>query len=146
MQAPGKGLLLAAGLLHICFSLGSIAVALVEISVLSYSDIPLLSLPDRLPNISWIGHYWLLSLVGAINFAVGVLAIKHHRSPKKARFLLVVSATALAVYIVFVLFSAHDEANLRGGLWVFWPAFFVPVLCIIGAVANLAAYKMRGKG
>jgi len=137
----GRKLILVAGLLHIIFSIGSVGVAVVEISAISYSDIHLMSLPDALPRISWMGHYWLVLIISLCNFAIGFIALKYRLNFDKTKLLLMVSVAGIAIYTAFVVFSGYDEAYYRNTLWVFPAAFAVQILYFIGALSNFIAYK-----
>ena len=138
---PGRGLLIVAGLLHIAASIATIAGSISEISSILYSTIPLMGLPDTLPNIPWIGHYWLALMIAVGNFALGIIAIKHRQNSEKAKFLLIISAAGFIIYAGFVVFSGYDEAALRGNPWVTLPfGFAVPILYILGAGINFVAH------
>jgi len=142
---PGRVLLIVVGLLHIVFSLGTFATSVVEISAITYSAVPLLGLPDRLPNISWTGHYALAFVIAVGNFALGVMAIKHRQHSDKAKLLLILSTAGLAVYIAFVLFSGYHEAYYRGTFQGLVASFIVPVLYIVGAGINFIAHLKHTK-
>ena len=142
---PGRVLLIIAGLLHIAFSMGTFAVSIIEISAISYSDIPLLSLPDSLSNISWIGHYLLALVIGMGNLVLGIMAIKHRQHSDKAKLLLMLSVAGLIVYTAFVFFSAYEEAYLRGNLFTLPFGFGVPIMFIIGAGMNFIAHLRHTK-
>lgn len=136
---PGRGLLIIAGLMHIVFSMGTFGVSITQITAISYSDIPLLGLPETLPNISWIGHYFLAMVVGAGNFVLGILAVKYRQRADMAKFLLVISLAGIIIYAAFVIFSGYDEAYYMASLWTIPFGFGVPILYISGAGLNYIA-------
>jgi hypothetical protein len=138
---PGRILLLLSGLALITFGLGGVTVAIVEITAISYSSIPLLSLPDSLPNISWMAHYWLALFVAIGGIALGVIAVKFRQNADRAKFLLIVLGGGLALYIAFFFLSAYHEADLRGGMWRFPIVFTPPILSTLGATLNFFAQR-----
>jgi len=138
---PGRILLIVAGLFQIVFGLGGIFTALTYISILSYSNTMLLDLPARLPNISWMGHYWLASFVGLGCFVLGILSVKFRQDAEKAKFLLITSLTCFALYVGFIAFSGYHESYYISGFMNFPFTFAVLILCITGAALNFFAQR-----
>jgi hypothetical protein len=140
-NAPGRILLITAGILHIIFSLSSIAGNIGEITVIAYRSMPW---PVELPNVSWTLHYWLAVLVSGFNLALGVLAIKFHRTAHRAKLLIILSIAGLVAYTAFVVISGYHAHQITGEPWASPFAFAVPVLLIVGAAMNMFAYKKSG--
>jgi len=134
-------LLLLSGLAHVMLGIGSIGVAVTEISTVLYIGKPAWHLPDALPNVSWVGHFGLLLLLGVYSFTIGITAVRLRYYVHRARLLLLISAAGLLAYVGFIAFSGYHEAYLRGGMWAFPVVIFAYVLYITGATLRFSAHK-----
>ena len=143
---PGRILLVIAGLFLVIFGLIAIGSATTIIAEISYSDIPLMGLPDRLPNnVSWMGHYWLSFFVGICTTVLGIFALIYRQNTFKMKFLLVAAVSCFVLYAAFVILSGYHEAFFRGGM-LFLPLTFISlVMCNIGAALNFSALTKHNR-